>query len=283
MRTRTQRSRQLHNPEVWRRLRATDGHDCLVDHERSSVPLDRLISPEEQVSDAVARALLFAAELAPAANPSDLWHQVIYRRLLVLGYNDARWKRISGFALERAFVEAYAPRLEPHDLTLRIVKGPEASRILAEIGLDVRANKIDLFAEDINGISSTVVGAVHVKSSLAERIQDDVPASLAFMKHGLISIVLTMDVKSFPPLHGDGVNYGELGGHSFEIEKARQKRDYVEKHGQFDGMFSYNLRTPPSKGDTPSGNRIYTLSLMEKQPDQLVRYLIERRNALLKR
>jgi len=243
--------------------------------------LDTLIDTEEQVSDAVAKALVFAAELAPKANPSDLWHHVIYRHLLDLGYNDARWKRISGFALERAFVNIYEPRLERHDLTLRIVKGPEATKALAQIGLDVRATKVDLFAEDTDGITSTVVGAVHVKSSLAERIQDDVPASLAFMEHGLVSIVLTMDVKSFPPPHGDGVNYGELGGRSFEIDKARQKRDYVEKHGQFDGMFSYNLRTPSSRGKTPSGKRIYTLPLMEQQPDQLVRFLIERRDAIL--
>lgn len=243
--------------------------------------LDDLISTEEQVSNAVAKALLFAAELAPRANPSDLWHHVIYRRLLHLGYNDAQWKRISGFALERAFVEVYAPRLDTHGMTLRIIKGPEAARILGQIGLDVQATKVDLFAEDTDGITSTVIGAAHVKSSLAERIQDDVPASLAFMERGLISVVLTMDAKSFPPPHGDGVNHGELGGRSFEVAKARQKRAYVESDGQFDAMFSYNLRTPPSKDKTPSGKRIYRLSLMEKQPDQLVRYLVKRRDALL--
>lgn len=101
------------------------------------------------------------------------------------------------------------------------------------------------------------------------------------MEHGLISVGLTMDAKSFPPPHGDGVNHGELGGLSYKIEKARQKRDYVEKHGQFDGMFSYNLRTPPSRGATASGKRIYTLGMMDKQPDQLVRFLIERRDAIL--
>ena len=60
------------------------------------------------------------------------------------------------------FVGAYAPRLEPHGLTLRIVKGPEAARILGDIGLDVRANKVDLFTEDTDGITSTVIGAVRV-------------------------------------------------------------------------------------------------------------------------
>ena len=252
-----------------------------ADVQRIYKTLDSLIKTEEQISDAVAKALIFAAELAPGANPSDLWHHVIYRRILTLGKSDSQWKRISGFALERAFVLLYETRLEPHGLTLQILKGPDAVRTLAEVGLDVRATKVDMFAEDTDGIISTVLGAVHVKSSLAERIQDDVPASRAFMEHGLISVVLTMDAKSFPPPHGDGVNHGELGGRSFEIDKARQKRDYVEKHGQFDGMFSYNLRTPPSRGATASGKRIYTLGMMDKQPDQLVRFLIERRDAIL--
>lgn len=76
-------------------------------------------------------------------------------------------------------------------------------------------------------------------------------------------------------------SHGELGGRSFDITKDRQKRDYVEKYGQFDGMFSYNLRTPPSRSETPSGKRIYTLTMMDKQPDELVRFLIERRDAIL--
>ena len=45
---------------------------------------------------------------------------------------------------------------------------------------------------------------------------------------------------------------------------------------QFDGMFSFNLRTPASPLYTPSGKRIYTMSLHENQPDQLVSFLLER-------
>lgn len=93
------------------------------------------------------------------------------------------------------------------------------------------------------------------------------------MNAGLVSVALTLDAKSYPPPHGDCVNYGELGGRSPGLGKARQKRDYVESAGQFDGLFSFNLRTPPSGGDTPSGKRIYALSLNEAQPDQLVRFL----------
>ncbi len=110
----------------------------------------------------------------------------------------------------------------------------------------------------------------------AERIQDDVPASIAFMQRGLLSVALTMDAKSYPPPHGNCINYGELGGRSLSIEKERQKRAYVEVTGQFDGLFSFNLRTPKSPETTPSGKRIYEMSLYEEQPDQLTRFLVTR-------
>lgn len=95
------------------------------------------------------------------------------------------------------------------------------------------------------------------------------------MAAGLVSIALTMDAKSFPPPHGDCVNYGELGGRSRGVEKERLKRNYVEVNGQFDGLFSFNLRTPESPARTPSGKRIHTLSLGEDQPDKLVRFLAD--------
>ena len=119
-----------------------------------------------------------------------------------------------------------------------------------------------------------VFGAVHAKSSLAERIQDDVPASLAFMKAGLVSVVMTMDSKSFPPPHGDGVNHGELGGRLPGTKKERPKRDYIEVDGQFDALFSFNLRTPESPVITPSGRRIFTLPLAGvAQPDAFVSFV----------
>ncbi len=83
-----------------------------------------------------------------------------------------------------------------------------------------------------------------------------------------------MDSKSFPPPHGNGENHGELGGRDGETE-GRQKRDYVEVHGQFDALFSYNLRTPPSPVQTPSGKRNFTRSLSESQPDDFVRFFVE--------
>jgi hypothetical protein len=84
-----------------------------------------------------------------------------------------------------------------------------------------------------------------------------------------------MDAKSYPPPHGNCINYGELGGRSLGIEKERLKRNYIEIAGQFDGLFSFNLRTPPSEAETLSGKRIYTMSLHDESPDQLVRFLME--------
>ena len=75
------------------------------------------------------------------------------------------------------------------------------------------------------------------------------------------------------------VPIGELGGRSLGVEKDRLKRGYVENAGQFDALFSFNLRTPPSPAMTPSGKRIYTMSLSEKQPDQLVHFILYRWSA----
>jgi len=41
----------------------------------------------------------------------------------------------------------------------------------------------------------------------------------------------------------------------------------------FDALFSFNLRTPPSQGTTPSGKRIFALPIAGKQPDALVGFL----------
>lgn len=237
--------------------------------------LDRLLESESQVSTAVAKSLVHGSRISPGANPSDLWQHVIYRHLLNMGWNDNKWKRVSGFALERALVAIYEPRLAPYGLRMRELPASDANLALAALDVDIKATKVDLFLEGETAEGWRVFGAAHVKASIAERIQDDVPASQAFMAAGLVSVALTMDAKSFPPPHGDCVNYGELGGRSRGVEKERLKRNYVEVNGQFDGLFSFNLRTPESPARTPSGKRIHTLSLGEDQPDKLVRFLAD--------
>ena len=240
--------------------------------------LDELLEGDGQISDAVANAYVELTAKCPTANPSDLWQHVIYRHLLESGWSDQRWKRVSGFALERAFVSIYQPRLLPNDIRMHILGKDEANTLITKLGIkDVQASKVDLFIEGKRGDEWLVFGAAHVKSSIAERIQDDVPASLAFMEKGLLSIALTMDMKSYPPPHGNCINYGELGGRSMEADKdkVRVKRNYIEVTGQFDGMFSFNLRTPPSPEKSASGKRIYTMSLNDQQPDALVKLLTE--------
>jgi len=256
---------------VWVEVDGLSDADVVLVRER----LAGLIETEEQVSDALAKAFQAALILHPKVNPSDVWQHVIYRGFLALGYSDQQWKRISGFALERALEALYLPRLEKHGVRLRVVKGPEARKILTALDIlgKVKVSKIDMFIEGFDGERWLVFGVAHVKASIAERIQDDVPASLACMAVGLVSVVLTMDSKSFPPPHGNGVNYGELGGRDGDVAKERPKRAYIEEDGQFDALFSFNLRTPPSPATTPSGKRIHTLALVGEQPDALVQFL----------
>lgn len=259
--------------------------DCITDAEAAQFrqELEHRIAVAPQVSDAVASVFADLTAHCPDANPSDLWQHIIYRHLLTLGWSDNRWKRVSGFALERALQLVYQPRLSPLGLRMHIVKGGVANAYLAKLGIiGFQSSKFDMFLEGLAKVDDplfgqidewVVFGSAHVKSSIAERIQDDVPASLAFMQRGLTSIAITMDAKSYPPPHGTAVNYGELGGRSFGVEKDRIKRRYVEHDGQFDAMFSYNLRTPESPAATPSGKRIMTLKMHEEQPDKLVAFL----------
>jgi len=245
---------------------------------KARVTLDGYLETENQVSDAVSNAFIDLTAMCPQANPSDLWQHVIYRYLLESGWSDQRWKRVSGFALERALVAIYQPRLFAFDIRMRILSAAEANVLLSALDIkDIQSSKVDLFIEGQKNPDEWIVfGAAHVKSSIAERIQDDVPASLAFMEKGLLSIALTMDAKSYPPPHGNCVNYGELGGRSNNVAKDRIKRNYVEETGQFDALFSFNLRTPPSPGKTPSGKRIHAMSLNDPQPDALVALLNNR-------
>ena len=238
--------------------------------------LDAYLTAEMQPSDAVAKGFVEIASLCPQANPSDLWLQVVYRHLLASGWSDNRWKRVSGFALERALSTVYAPRLAEYDLRMVAFPSARVRSALSSWKINVSPSKADLVLQGKDAGEWLLFGIAHVKASIAERIQDDVPASTAIMNAGLASIILTMDAKSFPPPHGDCVNYGELGGRTIGRQQQRIKRDYVEVHGQFDGLFSFNLRTPESPPEIPSNKRIHTLRLYDLQPDKLVRFLIER-------
>jgi hypothetical protein len=192
-------------------------------------------------SDAVAEAYLYALLKCPDANPADLWWHVIYRYYLTL-YSDQSWKRTAGFALERAFVNFYAPLLAGYGILISCLSGIRAFQVMEQMGIADRIgpSKLDVVLEGLcDDGTYRVFGGVHVKSSLAERIQDDVPASLAMMQAGYWSGFFTLDAKAFPPPHGDGVVRGELGLRSDPV--GALKRNYFERDGQFDNCYSYNL------------------------------------------
>ncbi len=222
----------------------------------------------------IASGFRLAVELAPDANPSDLWQHVIYRTYMEIAGSDQSWKRASGQALELALCEIYNSRLASSDLRMVALSAGQAAQALGEMGLAGRVGKAKLDIA-VEGRCSdgrwVIVGGAHSKASIAERIADDVPASVAMMEAGYLSITLTMDSKSFPPPHGDGVNRGELR-HPQRLGITSDKRGYFEQNGLFDACFSFNLRTPPTTLSVP-GSPIITLSLSDRQPDQLVGFL----------
>ena len=228
-------------------------------------------------TEGIVAAFFYAIQICPKANPSDLWLYTIYREYLESVGNEQSWKRASGYAFERVIERYYNPYLERRGYSITCLKKAEARLLLKEFGLteiEIPIAKLDMSL--YRQREQRTIAVVHAKVSVAERISDDAPASRRLMEAGCKSAILTMDMKHFPPPHGNGVNYGELGGRlvASGIEREyQQKRAYIEESGNFDALFSYNLRTPPSQGNTTSGKKIYTLSFSEPQPDLFVRWV----------
>lgn len=216
---------------------------------------------------------LFILEKSATANPSDLWHHVVYRLYcdLLPKYRpqdpSQSWVRASGDALEAFFEQLYAPVLLPHGIKVKaLISRQEKRQALMQMGLSALIGdaKLDvaLYVKCSQG-NFEIFGGVHVKTSMAERVSDDIPCSRAMMNAGLWSPFWTLDVKSFPPPKGDLVNRGEFGSPSV----PSQKRIYVENHGDFDNAYSANSRTLPTVGATSSGKNVYSIN-PSAQPDQ---------------
>jgi BsaWI restriction endonuclease type 2 len=242
------------------------------------VPLvnDRKVKSRE----AIGCAFVMATDLCQNANPSDIWHHVIYRTYIreKLGANPSQsWVRTSGEAFELALVGRYNTVLAQHGIRLSALFKGEKGLALTRMGIADRvgSRKLDILIEKQGSGRSPdrkgygVVGGIHAKVSLAERVSDDIPASRIMMDEGFLSVLSTLDVKSFPPPHGDLVNRGELG----TPNRPSDKRNYIEGHGDFSACFSYNLRTAPSNGATNSGRSIY-VSGFSGDNDQFTEYLI---------
>lgn len=135
----------------------------------------------------IARAFRLAVDLAPNANPSDLWQHLVYRMYMELSRSDQSWKRASGQALEVALADIYNPRLTPYNLRILPLSAGQASQALHEMGIADRVgnSKLDIAIEgQCEDGRWVIAGGAHSKASIAERIADDVPASRAMMDAG---------------------------------------------------------------------------------------------------
>jgi transcriptional regulator with XRE-family HTH domain len=236
------------------------------------VEFSRLLQVSTQARTAIAQAFEFAVRLCPEANPSDIWHHVLYRHFLLWRGSSASqsWVRTSGDAFELFLVQHYNRILKPHRIRL-LVLFTQKDLALRRLGLaqNIGTAKLDILIEALGKGRSPddgwgIVGGIHAKVSLAERITDDIPMSEAMMGEGLFSALVTLDVKSFPPSSlGSSqrtlVNIGELGTPLAPTDK----REYVERLGKFSGLFSYNARTFPSNPTTKSGRRVFAVRVGE--------------------
>ena len=229
---------------------------------------------------AILLALKMAIDRFPTVNPSDLYHHIVYR-LYLRDYTktqaDRSWVRAGGEAFELFLEQHYNQVLNPVGIGVKwLCNDASKASALQEMGIDgeVGGSKLDIaLYGQIEG-NPIIFGGIHAKLSLAERVSDDVPCSVAMMGRGLASYLVTLDTKSFPPPYGDLVNRGELG----TLESPSDKRGYIETHGSFTACFSYNLRTTPSGQTTSSGRRIYT-STFSRETDHLPHVVLAAWNA----
>ena len=225
--------------------------------------LAQRINSKEKSRDVLADVFWELLVHCPEANPSDLWHHVVYREYLKakLGTNPSQsWVRTSGEAFEIVIQRSYEKQFSQHGFRVQTLFSKKSKQqVLKRMGIWelVGSEKLDLVIEaQGRGVGIVegygIIGGIHAKVSLAERVSDDIPASRIMMEHKFASILCTLDVKSFPPPHGDLVNRGELGSSS----RPSDKRKYIEEHGDFSVCLTYNHRTKTSLVKTQSGARI---------------------------
>jgi transcriptional regulator with XRE-family HTH domain len=137
------------------------------------------------MSAAIAECFLSLVQGNATANPSDVWRYIVspafcdpqnhptssYGKDLAQSF-----KRTGGWALERVLVAHYSDFLGQYGIELT---KNNANHSLAEMGLagQIHLDKIDLFILARQGDSMAPLGVLHIKSSLAERRTDDLPAS----------------------------------------------------------------------------------------------------------
>jgi transcriptional regulator with XRE-family HTH domain len=237
-------------------------------------------------TEAVTDAFLKAVELWPHANPSDLWWFVVSRAYGDLFNHPATsallnveqsWKRTGAWALERVLVRHYGPALKKCGVRIWIPNKEQLANLLPK-GLNPQ--KIDVVltgeGESADNVFGEVVffGAVHVKASLAERRDDDVPTSLELMENGYTSIRWTMDAKAVPG--SKPFNRGEfgavLGGGT---DKRSEKRIDIEDRGWFSACFSYNMNTSSTPDGQEAKVRIEQLDFTKPDGDAFTEFVCD--------
>ena len=230
--------------------------------------LSERLTAGDKAFAAIAATFIKAIRLCPNANPSDLWRYLVYRPYLELR-SDQSWKRAGGQGLEAFFETFYNPLFERHGIMLVGLSRTGGTIALTEMGVVNRVGRSKLDIALLGRCSDgtwRVFGGAHVKASLAERISDDVPASIAMLEKDYFSPLLTLDMKAFPPPHGDDVNRGELQFPQ-RVGEQSDKRNYFERDGLFSCCYSYNLRTPPTPEGAQVKARIKTLGFREDADD----------------
>ncbi|MFC1915279.1 BsaWI family type II restriction enzyme [Chloroflexota bacterium] len=230
--------------------------------------LSERLTAGDRAFAAIAATYIKAIRLCPKANPSDLWRYLVYRPYLELR-SDQSWKRAGGQGLEAFFETFYNPLFKRHGIMLVGLSRSGGTIALTEMGIVNRVGRSKLDIALLGRCADNtwrLFGGAHVKASLAERISDDVPASIAMLEKGYFSPLLTLDMKAFPPPHGDEVNRGEL---QFPQRAGEQsdKRNYFERDGLFSCCYSYNLRTPSTPEDAKVKAKIKSLSFSEDAID----------------
>lgn len=224
-------------------------------------------------TDAVANTFRRAAQVWPAANPSDIWTFIVNRAYCDRSNHpeanarlnlEQSWKRTSGWALERVLVAHYQDYLLQNGLTVKIASKGEKTALLGPLN-DPRIipDKADILVTFRSSEGEQLLGVVHVKASLAERRTDDVPLSQALIEQGYVSAFWTMDVKSFPQQHPD--NQGEFG--YSDAEQINDKRRDFEEHGHFSACFSYNRNTQPTQQRQGLAARIFACDFTNPDDD----------------
>ena len=235
------------------------------DYNQISKALLRGMASGEKVREAIADAFELAIDLCPDANHSDIWCHIIYRQYLTKSTPQS-WVRTSGEGFEVFLCRYYTALLAPHGIHLSTLFDKKLRKaVLAEIGLppSMGGSKLDIAVFGTKPHEEKkVIGGIHAKGSLAERVSDDAPVSKAMLDRGYWSPLCTLDVKTYPPR--DLTNRGELG----TPLKPSDKRGYIEQEGLFSACYSYNQRTFPSADHTTSGRKVYRLTF-QKAWDQL--------------